>query len=72
LGLDAEPFAGLTPFCGLFAEKLAIVNIGISFSKSFSIAQGLAIPVSVTAISNPYQNKYFLVFCFGIVFLNLK
>ena len=72
LGLDAEPFAGLTPFHGLYAEKPAIVNTGISFNKSFSITPSLSIPIRMTAISNPYQNTYFLVFFTGIAFSHLK
>lgn len=70
--IETEPFLGVTPFHGLYAPKFAFVNTGISFSKSFSITPGLSVPVSVRAISNPDQNKYFLVFCSGIAFSNLK
>lgn len=69
--IDAEPFCGLTPFNGYYAEKLAVINSGISFSKSFKISPTLSLPISATYIFNPNQNKHLFVIASGIAFRRL-
>ena len=72
LDIDIEPYVGLTPFHGLYATKFNVVNIGVSFVKSVSITQNLSVPLSITLISKPSQNNYFLALSSGIVFSKLK
>ena len=68
LGLEAEPFSGLTPFKGFYADKFAIINTGISFTKEFELSARLSIPVSVTYTYNPYQDKQLITFAPGLFF----
>lgn len=72
LGIETEPFAGLTPFRGYYAEKFAIINTGISFNKSFELSSTLSIPVNLSFIANPHQNTQFFVLSSGIVFAKSK
>jgi hypothetical protein len=64
--LQIEPFAGMTPFNGYYADRFALFNTGIGFGKSIKLSSWLSIPIKMTFISNPYQNQYFLVFSSGI------
>ncbi len=66
--IDAEPFCGITPFKGFYANKFAVINSGISFSKSFKISPTLSVPLSATYIFNPNQNNHFFVIASGIAF----
>ncbi len=68
LGLDAEPFIGMTPFKGYYADKTAIINSGISFSKEFRLSSRLSVPVTVSYIYNPYQDKQMVTIATGLVF----
>lgn len=72
LGIETEPFAGLTPFRGYYAEKFAVINTGISFSKSFELSSTLSIPINLSIIANPHQNTQFFVLSSGIVFAKSK
>jgi hypothetical protein len=69
--IDAKPFCGFTPFKGYYAEKLAVINSGISFSKSFKISPTLSLPINATYIFNPNQNNHFFVIASGIAFNKL-
>jgi len=66
--IDAEPFCGLTPFEGYYADRFAIINTGISFTKVFEVSARLSIPVALTYAYNPYQDKQLLSFGTGLVF----
>jgi hypothetical protein len=68
LGIDAEPFAGITPFHGLYAEKFAIINSGISFSKAFELSTRLSVPITVAYTYNPYQDKQLVTLATGLIF----
>jgi len=59
-------FAGLTPFCGYYAGKFAFINIGATFSDSFSVAPKLDLPVEISFCTNPYTNKTWFVVAVGI------
>jgi hypothetical protein len=72
LGIETKPFAGLTPFRGYYADKFALMNTGITFSKDFDLSSRFSIPINMSLISNPYQNNYFLTFSTGIVFSGQK
>lgn len=66
--IDAEPFAGLTPFKGFYADKFAVINTGISFTKEFEVSVRLSIPFTFTYTYNPYQDKQMFTFSSGLVF----
>lgn len=67
-GIEADPFVGGTPFRGYYAEKLAIINTGISLGKTFALSARFSIPVSLSLICNPYQDQQFVVVSSGIQF----
>ena len=66
--IDAEPFCGLTPFKGFYADQFAVINSGISFTKEFEVSARLSIPITFTYTYNPYQDKQLLSFGTGLVF----
>lgn len=68
LGIETEPFAGLTPFKGYYADKFAIINTGISFSKEIELSTCFSVPLSLSVICNPHKNKQFVVISSGICF----
>lgn len=68
LKLEAEPFVGLTPFKGLYADKFAVVNSGIVLTKKIKLSDSLSIPIVLTYTYNPYENKQLVTLCSGIVF----
>ena len=67
-GIDAEPFSGLTPFKGFYADKFAFINSGISFCKEFELCSGLSIPITITYTYNPYLEKQLVNFSTGLIF----
>jgi hypothetical protein len=68
LGIDTEPFVGMTPFRGLYADKFAFVNAGIKFSKELDLKLPFTIPLNLLFISNPTTNQTFVTFGGGIAF----
>jgi hypothetical protein len=72
LGIETQPFVGITPFKGYYADQFAVINTGISFGKQLTISQKLMIPFRILVGSNPYKNNQFFTFSTGIVFVNLK
>ncbi|HCY42651.1 MAG TPA: hypothetical protein DHV48_15070 [Prolixibacteraceae bacterium] len=66
--IDAESFAGLTPFRGYYADKFALINTGISFSKEIDLKLPFTFPLSLSFISNPYSRQSFIIFAGGIAF----
>lgn len=68
-GLGAEPFIGMTPSRGYYADRAAVINSGISLNKELPLTSYLSLPLSVSFIYNPYREKTYLVFSAGI-FLN--
>ena len=68
LGINTEPFAGLTPIRGFYADKFAFVNTGISFSKDLDLKLPFSVPLSLSFISNPYTKQSFVIFAGGIAF----
>lgn len=71
-GMETQAFAGLTPFEGYYADRLAIVNAGISFGKQLKLSSKLMIPFRILIGSNPHKNNHFLAFSTGIIFSDLK
>lgn len=70
--IETEPFVGITPFKGYYADQFTVINTGISFGKQLTISQKLMIPFRILVGSNPYKNNQFFTFSTGIVFVNLK
>lgn len=66
--LEAEPFVGLTPFRGYYADKFAVINTGVSISKELDLKLPFSIPISLSFISNPYHKQSFVIFAGGIAF----
>lgn len=67
-GIETEPFAGLTPFRGYYADKFALINTGISLSKEIDLKLPFTFPLSLSFISNPYSKQSFVIFAGGIAF----
>mgnify|MGYP004701098421 CR=1 FL=1 len=65
-GKDFRLFAGFTPFSGYYAHNFAFVNIGATFSDSFSISSQLELPVEITFCTNPSTNQTWFVVGVGI------
>jgi hypothetical protein len=66
LSIDAEPFVGLTPFKGYYADKFAFINSGLALSKEIKLAKKLTCPLNLTYTYNPYADQHFVTFGFGI------
>jgi hypothetical protein len=64
--IDVEPFAGITPFRGYYADKFAIINTGISFSKELDLKLPFKIPFNLSYIYNPSTQKNFIIFGMGV------
>lgn len=64
--IDAEPFVGLTPFKGYYADKFAFINSGLALSKEIKLTKKLACPLNLTYTYNPNADKHFVTFGFGI------
>lgn len=64
--IEISPFLGFTPFRGYYADRFAVINSGISFSKSFKISSVLSIPIKASYIFNPNRNNQFFVIASGI------
>ena len=70
--IDAEPFVGMTPLRGFYADHPALINSGISFSKAIGLSSRLSVPLTMSFLYNPYQNKSYVVLSSGISFRRLK
>ncbi|MBA4410050.1 MAG: hypothetical protein C0397_11575 [Odoribacter sp.] len=66
--IEAEPFVGLTPFQSFYADRFAVINAGISFSKELDLKLPFIVPLCLSFISNPNTQKNFIVFAVGIAF----
>jgi len=64
--IDVEPFAGITPFRGYYADRFAIINTGISFGKELDLKLPFKVPLSFSYISNPYTRKNYIIFSVGV------
>lgn len=64
--IEIAPFCGLTPFKGFYADRFAVINTGISMSKSFKISSKLSLPINASYIFNPNQNNHFFVVTFRV------
>ncbi len=60
--MELKLFAGGTPAKGLYAQKAALVNIGLGLSHELVINDSFKIPVFATFVINPSAQDIFLVF----------
>lgn len=56
-----DVFAGATPAKGYYAPKAAVVNVGLSFSKTITLSDKLSVPLSASVVTNPYAEDIFFV-----------
>jgi hypothetical protein len=63
---EVKLFAGGTINKGLYANKAAIVNIGVSISREIKVSNTFSLPVFTSFIVNPYAKDVF--FTFGMTF----
>lgn len=68
LTIKIEPFAGITPFSGYYADRFSVINAGTGLSKSLNLSSRISIPINMQLISNPYRNNFFITFSTGIEF----
>lgn len=54
--------AGFTPWEGMYANKLNIVNIALSATKPIKITPSFSLPVFGKLIANPYEEQLYFVF----------
>jgi len=67
-----EPFLGLTPFEGYYADDFEVINTGVSIRRSFKLKSEFSIPLKLTYAYNPSTNQSFVIFAAGIAFSNKK
>lgn len=74
-GIDFNAFIGGTVnkpdyypvgTCYYGNTKAGITNVGIKLSKAIPVTEKFSIPVQVSLIANPLQNRFYLVFGFSI------
>jgi hypothetical protein len=69
---NLDLFLGMTPFDGMYGDGyggkdgFAIVNTGVTGSKSIKITENWSLPVKASLIANPQARKLFLAFTLSI------
>ena len=61
-GVDLAVEAGFTPWEGEYADKLNVVNVGPSATKTLNISSGFTPAIFGKLIANPYENRFYFVF----------
>jgi hypothetical protein len=57
---EIKVFVGGTTHKGYYANKLAVVNLGVTFSREIKVSNSFSIPVFSSFILNPYAKDIFL------------
>lgn len=70
--IDAEPFVGLTPFKGYYADDFALINSGLKLSRDVKLTSKLACPLNLTYTYNPYTDCHFVTFGLGLALSSEK
>jgi hypothetical protein len=63
---EIKVFAGITPWEGLYADKFAMNNLGITNSRNIKINENLSLPISGSIIFNPNKENIFFVLTIGL------
>jgi hypothetical protein len=66
--IKTEPFVGMTPFSGYYANEPAIINLGVKLSKEIELKMPFSVPISLSLLTNPYAKQSFVIFATGIAF----
>lgn len=61
-GLDMKAELGLTPWDGIYSDKLNVVNIGLTAGKEIRVTESFSIPAFTKITFNPYGEKCYFVF----------
>jgi hypothetical protein len=61
-GLEWKAELGLTPWEGIYSNKLNVVNIGLTAGKEIRVTETFAIPAFTKITFNPYEEKCYFVF----------
>lgn len=60
--IDFEVEAGITPWEGLYSNKLNVTNIALKASKEIRVTDSFSFPIFGQVGVNPYEQKAFFVF----------
>jgi hypothetical protein len=63
---EIKVFAGITPWEGLYADKFAMNNLGVTNSRTIKINENFSLPISGSIIFNPNQENIFFVLAIGL------
>lgn len=55
------PYIGFTPFSGYYASGPALVNVGLTARNDLVLGHSFTLPIQVSLILNPHQNRAFVV-----------
>jgi len=61
-GVDFEAEVGITPWKGLYADKLNVTNITLKASKEIRVTETFSFPIFGQLGVNPYEEQVFFVF----------
>jgi len=61
-GFDFQAEVGMTPWEGMYSDKLNVTNIGFSVAKEIKITDSFSLPISGKLIANPYEEQVYFVF----------
>ncbi len=64
--VDVDFALGLTPFEGMYSDKLNVVNLSVKASKELQFTPSFSLPVYAQGVLNPYTEQATLVF--GVTF----
>lgn len=59
--VDVSVFVGGTPFNGMYANRAAIVNLGVGIGKEVKINEYLKVPVYSSIVINPHRQEIFFI-----------
>ena len=59
---EINVFAGGTPAEGFYADKAALINVGISAKKQLAITEQYSLPLTGSLVVNPHEEQVYFVF----------
>ncbi len=66
LTLFAGGTKGKCSWYGITEDEIAVLNVGVTASKTIAITEKFSLPVAATFVVNPYAEKSFLVFSMSL------
>lgn len=64
--IEIEPVFGFTTHKGYYADKFAVLNIGVVCSRIFNLGSKWVLPTQLSGIYNPNNRKFYFNFAVGI------